>query len=168
MLKEWASQLLFTSWQHLFLISENWPKMLPPTLIFPHTHTHLSTPDSLAGWWPEAAFHNALDNTHTQGSCGAEPLNELSWSAAVEEQNRLTSMRTSSRLQLTAGGGHTGDGEMGGGWKDGERSQGRWEVVGKKSVERVRDTYDVQLSFSENYRLFPFSVAARCKSYEYK
>lgn len=62
-----------------------------------HIHTHTSIPDS--GWWPAAAFHNAPDNTHTQGSSGAEPLGGLSWDAAVTEQNHFMSVWPSCLLQ---------------------------------------------------------------------
>lgn len=84
-------------------------------------HIHLSTLDSQAGWWPEAAFQNALDNTHTQGSSGTEPLDGLSWSAAVAEQNRLASMWTGCLLRLTSGGTRglerAEDSGTGDGWK---------------------------------------------------
>lgn len=53
----------------------------------------------MAHWWPQAAFHNALDNTLTHSASAADPLDELRMRAAAAEQNRLTSMKR--RLVMT-------------------------------------------------------------------
>lgn len=69
------------------------PSLIPffssNSLSYLHTDAH-HPPAQLSGWWPEAAFHNALDSAHTQGleratsirrvklelcRCGAESFN---------------------------------------------------------------------------------------------